>query len=120
MRRICLLTALLLLLAAVPAEAASRIVVRGGGFGHGIGLNQQGSDRRQVMHRYCRGVDIDRASSRAVRVLLQASDPYVRFRGATRLTTAGGSERLRPSSTYVVRPSAGGISVKGVGRVSQA
>ena len=37
------LATLLLALSAVPAEAASRLTVRGAGFGHGVGMSQYGA-----------------------------------------------------------------------------
>jgi stage II sporulation protein D len=43
MRRTALLTSLLVLALAPAAEAASRIVVKGAGFGHGIGMSQYGA-----------------------------------------------------------------------------
>jgi len=124
MRRIALLTTLLALLAApAPAGAASVNVVRGAGFGHGIGMSQygaygfaqQGMSYRRILSHYYRGTRLGSAPSRPVRVLLQASDPFVRFSGASRI----GGRRLRPGRTYVVRPAGGGrLSVSGVGTVS--
>ena len=105
MRRLALLTALFALLAAGSAQAATRIVVRGAGFGHGIGMSQYGAygfaqrgfDYKQILRHYYRGTSLDGASSRPVRVLLQASDPFVRFRGAT---TGPGGRKLAPGKTY--------------------
>jgi len=123
MHRIALLTALLVALA-VPtvASAASTNIVTGAGFGHGIGMSQygaygfaqQGTDYKRILGHYYRGTEIGSAPSRPVRVLLQASDPFVRFSGATRI----GSFRLKKGRTYVVRSAGGGrLAVAGVGTV---
>ncbi len=120
MRRIALLTFLLVLASAPAAEAASRIVVRGAGFGHGIGMSQYGAygfaqngyGFERILKHYYRGTSLSQAPSRPVRVLLQASDPYVRFRGAT--TGPGGTE-LNPRKTYRVTRSGARLRIRGVG-----
>jgi len=116
MRRILLLTALSLLLYVPVTSAATTWVVRGAGFGHGIGMSQygaygfaqQGSSYQQILAHYYRGTALGSASNRPVRVLLQASDPFVRFRGATK---ASGGRTLDPATTYVVRPASGGLAL---------
>lgn len=118
MRRIIVFTALTLLLAAPAAGAATRHVVSGAGFGHGIGMSQygaygfaqQGRGYVSILKHYYRGTQMGRAPSQPVRVLLQASDPYVRFSGATRI---GGRKISR--GLHVVRPAGGGLRVSGVG-----
>jgi stage II sporulation protein D len=114
MRRALLTIALLtLLFPAGAAEAATVQVVRGAGYGHGIGMSQYGAyglaqhgwTYERILSRYYRGTELGQAPSRPVRVLMQASDPYVRFRGATR---APGGLRLEPGVTHVVRPARGG------------
>jgi stage II sporulation protein D len=115
MRRLLVLTFLAALLA-VPcaAQAAATVVVRGAGFGHGIGMSQYGAyglaqhgfTYRQILDHYYLSTALSTAPSRPVRVLLQPSDPYVRFRGAT---SASGGEKLNPTVTYVVKPAAGGL-----------
>jgi stage II sporulation protein D len=116
-RRIALLTALALLLA-VPATAgaAVRHVVKGAGFGHGIGMSQygaygyalEGSNYRGILEHYYSGTTLSSAPGAPVRVLLQPVDPYIRFRGATNANGRG----LRPGTTYFARLSGNGISVK--------
>ena len=117
MRRLVSLTALLALLAAAPAaDGATRWIVRGAGFGHGIGMSQfgaygfaqQGRSYRQILAHYYRDTEIAQAPSRPVRVLLQSNDPYIRVRGASR----AGSKRLRPRTTYVVRSGGGRLTLR--------
>ena len=117
MRRIALLTALALFLA-VPATAgaAVRHVVKGAGFGHGIGMSQygaygyalEGSNYRGILEHYYSGTTLSSAPGAPVRVLLQPVDPYIRFRGATNANGRG----LRPGTTYVARLARSGISAK--------
>ena len=104
------------------AHAASTVVVRGAGFGHGIGLSQYGAygfaqkgfTYQQILSRYYAGTQLGTAASRPVRVLLQASDPYVRVRG---VSSASGGKRLNPTVTYVVKPApGGGVRLTGNGK----
>ena len=117
-----LLTAVLLSLAAIvgspsAANAAVDNVIRGAGFGHGIGMSQygaygmaqQGTGYAQILRHYYTGTKLGQAPGRPIRVLLQASDPYVRFRGATR---ASGRVELDARTTYVVRSTRGRLSLK--------
>ena len=116
MRRTALLTALLASLA-VPAaaDAAVRHVIRGAGFGHGIGMSQygaygyslEGAKYPGILAHYYKGTRLSSAPERPVRVLLQPVDPYIRVRGAT---SVGGRE-LKPSRIYVAKRGAGGIVV---------
>src|ERR671917_7038 len=102
MRHALRLTLLLLALLAPPAaQAATTHVVRGAGFGHGIGMSQYGAygfaqngyGFGRILAHYYRGTKLAEAPSRPVRVLLQASSPRVRFRG---VTSAPGGRRLSP------------------------
>ena len=101
MRRIAFLTSLVVLCLAPAAHAASSVVVRGAGFGHGIGMSQYGAygfaqngfSYQRILSHYYAGTSMGTAASRPVRVLLQASDPYVRVRGATR---GPGGENAEP------------------------
>jgi stage II sporulation protein D len=98
--------------APAPAGAAAVHVVRGAGFGHGIGMSQYGAygmaqngwGYARILRHYYKGTKLGQAPSRPVRVLLQASDPYVRFSGATR---GPGGIALSPGVTHVVRPASG-------------
>ncbi|HEX5872282.1 MAG TPA: SpoIID/LytB domain-containing protein [Longimicrobium sp.] len=123
MRRLAFLTTLILFCAApAAAQAASSVVVRGAGFGHGIGMSQYGSygfaqkgySYQRILSHYYSGTSMTTAPSKPVRVLLQASDPFVRVRGASR---GPGGERLNPTVTYVARPAGGGrVSLTGKGK----
>jgi stage II sporulation protein D len=114
-----LLTLLAALAAATTADAAVRHVVRGAGFGHGIGMSQygaygfalEGRSYAQILGHYYRGTELSAAPSRPVRVLLQPVDPYIRVRGATAANGSG----LRAGSTYVARPSGSGIVLRTAG-----
>ena len=118
MRRISLLTALAALLLAAPAaaDAAVRHVLKGAGFGHGIGMSQygaygyalEGSSYRGILEHYYTGTALESAPGRPVRVLLQPSDPYIRFRGAT----SANGEALRKGTTYVARRSGSDIVLR--------
>jgi stage II sporulation protein D len=122
MRRVLLSTAAVLCLAATAgplsgAQAATVQVIKGAGFGHGIGMSQygaygmaqQGRGYAEILRHYYTGTRLGQAPARPIRVILQASDPYVRFRGATR---ASGGKKLDPSLTYVVRSKRGRLSLK--------
>jgi stage II sporulation protein D len=107
-------------LAPATAGAAPMQVVRGAGFGHGIGMSQYGAygmaqkgwGHAKILRHYYKGTKLGQAPSRPVRVLLQASDPYVRFSGAT---TGPGGIALSPGTTYVVRRSGGRLALYGAG-----
>ena len=84
----------MLVLAAAPAaaDAAVRHVIRGAGFGHGIGMSQYGAYGYALKgSKYQRDPGallqghpaLDARPAAPVRVLLQPSDPYIRVRGAT-------------------------------------
>src|SRR5688500_12513038 len=117
MRRTALLTAAALLFA-VPAtaDAAVRHVIRGAGFGHGIGMSQygaygyalEGARYPGILAHYYEGTRLSTAPDRPVRVLLQPVDPYIRVRGATSV----GGRPVNPSQTYVAKRGAGGIVVR--------
>src|SRR5215216_7055466 len=99
MRRTFAVTAFLLVLAAAPAsQAAVRHVIRGAGFGHGIGMSQygaygyalNGAKYEGILAHYYKGTRLASAPSRAVRVLLQPEDPYIRLAPLTRMYGSSG------------------------------
>ncbi|MEA2401088.1 MAG: hypothetical protein QOK00_1491 [Thermoleophilaceae bacterium] len=118
MRRTLAVTASLLVFAVATsaADAAVRHVIRGAGFGHGIGMSQygaygyalNGAKYEGILAHYYKGTRLATAPTRPVRVLLQPEDNYIRVRGATRID----GHALKLDRTYVARESGGGIVVK--------
>src|SRR3954449_11355809 len=112
-RKLGFLVALVVLAAVPSAQAASRLVIRGAGFGHGIGMSQygayglslQGVPYQQILARYYTGTALAQvAAEPEVRVLLQSGPRKVTFSGAARL----GNQPLDPAKTYnVVRGGSG-------------
>ncbi|MEJ7718119.1 MAG: SpoIID/LytB domain-containing protein [Thermoleophilaceae bacterium] len=107
MRRLLLLTVVLLLAVPAGADAARRYVVSGAGFGHGVGMSQwgaygfakKGRSYEEILFHYYRGTKLARVPNAPVRVLLQDGAPEVSFSGAE----AAGGRRLDPAQTYRVR-----------------
>ena len=96
-----------------PAQAAPRLVIRGAGFGHGIGMSQYGTlgfakhgkDYRFILGHYYRGTALGSlGASRAVRVLLQ-SRSQISFSGGIDVP---GSKRLQSARTYRATRGGGG------------
>ncbi len=94
---------------AAPADAASRFIVRGAGYGHGIGMSQYGAygyalhgkDHRFILGHYYTGTSLGQIDSgRVIRVLLQ-SGRKVAFSGAT----GAAGHHLDPNRAYTVAPS---------------
>src|SRR3954468_20207233 len=115
MRRIASATIAVLLAAlccAPGAGAASRLVITGHGFGHGIGMSQygalgyaqHGAGYRDILGHYFEQTSVAPLGTRPdVRVLLQSGRRVV----VSGVAAAAG-RRLQPASTYAVRPAAGG------------
>jgi SpoIID/LytB domain protein len=91
--------------AAPPAAAAVTWIVKGGGFGHGVGMSAYGAygygrhgyGYQQILHHYFHGIRIDEVrGAPQVRVLLAISPGDVSF---TQATAACGT-RLDPSRSY--------------------
>lgn len=106
-----LATASLLAIALAPAsaDAASRLYVKGGGFGHGVGMSQygalgfaqKGKSYRDILGHYYTDTKIGRLdASPTVRVLIQANKGSVAFSGASQ----AGTRKLRAGSTYRATP----------------
>jgi stage II sporulation protein D len=100
------------LLAPASADAASRLVIQGGGFGHGVGMSQygtlgfakQGRVYRDILRHYYSGTQIGKLDANpTVRVLLQANKGTVVFSGASQ----AGDLRLQPGRTYTAQAFAG-------------
>jgi stage II sporulation protein D len=112
--------ALAVLTAALPAaEAQVRHVIRGAGFGHGIGMSQygaygfalEGSSYADILAHYYKGTQLTSAPGAPVRVLLQPVDPYIRVQGVTRAN----GRVLSSGKTYIARPSGSRILVTASG-----
>ncbi len=109
MRRPTLALVLCLAFAAAPAaaDAATVHIVRGGGFGHGVGMSQYGAygyaqhgrGYETIVKHYYQGAELSRASRRPTRVLLAASRSTIRFRGVSRI----GPRAARPRATYTAK-----------------
>ena len=120
MRRFALLIALFALAAApATADASIRWVVKGRGWGHGIGMSQhgalgyaqQGWTYRQILAHYYTGTEIGSASGQTIRVLLGDGRSSVTFDGAEGV----GDETLDPAETYKATHSNGRVRIAGVG-----
>ena len=95
------------LVLAGPASAASTLFIRGGGYGHGIGMSQygtygyalQGWTYDEILAHYYTGTALGTTNpGQTVRVLLSTGSAA--FAGATQ----AGGEALNPSLTYDVVP----------------
>jgi len=115
MRTLATVLSLALMLAlgvAAPARGESRLVIRGAGFGHGVGMSQygalgfaqRGAGYADILRHYYTGTALGTSGSRTVRVLLGTAGPTASFAGASR----AGGRRVRPERTYFVRPRADG------------
>jgi stage II sporulation protein D len=86
---------------AAPADAAKRWVVKGAGFGHGIGMSQygaygsakQGMKSNEILKQYYSGTTIGAAANETIRVLLRPYQPAVRFNGASAACGVGLAEK---------------------------
>ena len=111
-----LLAIALLLIGAAASPAASRLVIRGAGFGHGVGMSQygamgfakQGRSHADILGHYFTGTRLGRLGGAAgVRVLLKSSS-QIAFSGASGVA---GSRSLDPALTYNVTRGVGGVVV---------
>jgi stage II sporulation protein D len=101
-----LLAAVAVAATAAPAGAASRLVVRGAGFGHGVGMSQYGAygyathgrDHAFILNHYYAGTQLGRLGGpTSVRVLLRTASRAT-FSGATGVARG---RSLDPAQTYV-------------------
>ncbi len=99
------MTVIAALVLAGPASAASTLFIRGGGYGHGIGMSQYGSygyalqgwTYQQILSHYYTGTTLGTTNpNQTVRVLLGTG--AAAFAGATQ----AGNKHLDPSLTYDV------------------
>ncbi|MDX6707236.1 MAG: hypothetical protein QOI48_3082 [Solirubrobacteraceae bacterium] len=113
-----LFAALLAIALAAPAHGASRLVVRGAGFGHGVGMSQygalglakQGKDHGFILSHYYTGAQLGKlAGPSQVRVLLSSSAQIV-FSGAS---AVAGRQSLDPALSYsAVRGLGGAVTLR--------
>jgi SpoIID/LytB domain protein len=137
--RIRFVALLLPLLLAPSAEAGVRWVVKGHGFGHGVGMSQygaygyakQGRDSGFILRHYYSGTKIGKLTgSRVVRVLVDVSAGDVSFSGAQRACgtklvpgrsymahRVGGTVRLRSSAGRALAACGRRLRATGNGRV---
>ncbi|HEX8159610.1 MAG TPA: SpoIID/LytB domain-containing protein [Solirubrobacteraceae bacterium] len=101
-----------------PAHSESRLVVRGAGFGHGVGMSQygalglakQGKDHGFILSHYYSGAQLGKlAGPGQVRVLLDSS-PQIVFSGASGVA---GGQSLDPALSYsTVRTLGGALTLR--------
>ncbi|MFY9488799.1 MAG: SpoIID/LytB domain-containing protein [Solirubrobacterales bacterium] len=101
---------------AAPSASAKRVsfVMRGAGFGHGIGMSQygaqgfakEGRDYKEILKHYYQGTTIGPAATETIRVILRQGVGTVKISGANRAT---GGRDLEPSATYTVKRSGNSV-----------
>src|SRR4051794_34176539 len=117
------LVSLLAVLALAPASAASvSWVVKGHGFGHGVGMSQYGAygyavhgkDYRFILAHYYSGTTIGQLpSAQQVRVLIDISSGDVGFSGAT----SACGKTLEPGRSYEAHRTGSSVKLRsGAGR----
>ncbi len=116
MMRTCLilLAAVLVTVAtAAPALGASRVIIRGAGFGHGVGMSQYGAygfakrgrDYRFILAHYYSGTQIGKLEGAGETRVLLRSAGRMSFSG---VTGVDGGRSLDPAQTYVASRALGG------------
>ncbi len=97
---------------ALPAAASAKVwVVKGAGFGHGVGMSQYGAlgyakhdfKYDQILTHYYTGTTVGTTADKPVRVLLRDSVGSVAFHGAN---SACGTA-IKPGKTYVAKRKGG-------------
>ena len=104
--------AALLLLCAAPASAATKVVVTGHGWGHGVGMSQWGAygyarhgwSWQRILAHYYPGTQVSAAPVSHVRVLLATGQPRVAVGcpGALKVSDATGQTYALKAGTYAV------------------
>jgi stage II sporulation protein D len=112
-----LLLAALVCALALPAVASAKVwVVKGAGFGHGVGMSQYGAygyakhgfKFDQILTHYYTGTTIGTTSDKTVRVLLRDSVGGVAFHGASSACGAA----IKPAKTYVAKRKGSGVALR--------
>jgi stage II sporulation protein D len=122
MRRTVLLAALLAVAAAAPAPAAARLVIKGAGFGHGVGMSQygaygfaqKGAHHARILRHYYTGTQVGTLGGRGsqVRVLLKTASRIV----FTNAASVPAQRRLDPSTRYIAtRALSGAVTLRSAG-----
>ena len=106
----------------VPAAASAKVwIVKGAGFGHGVGMSQYGAygyakhgfAYDQILTHYYTGTTIGTTADQSVRVLLLDGVGGVSFSGASSACGA----TLKPGKGYVAKRKGGGVVVRSKKRV---
>lgn len=108
--------AALLLATAGQADAKITWILKGRGFGHGIGMSQfgaqgfakEGRSYKQILDHYYTGTSLGKADTQTIRVILRQGVGTVKISGATRAT---GGKDLDAKTTYTVQRSGGSIKL---------
>ena len=118
------LVALMLALWAPAADAKGRWVVKGAGFGHGIGMSQYGAlgsakaglTHNAILAQYYSGTTLGQTASQTVRVLLRPNLSTVRFSGAS----AACGSALNEGTAYTAKRKGGKVLLrsKGGGKIA--
>ncbi len=110
------LACLALLALPTMASAKGKWVVKGAGYGHGIGMSQYGAygsakaglGYKAILKQYYSGTTLGTNPGKTIRVLLRPYQQTVSFTGATSACGAG----LTESKTYLARRSGNGVSLR--------
>ena len=106
---------------ASPALGASRVIIRGAGFGHGVGMSQYGAygfaqrgrDHGFILRHYYSGTQVGKLTGPAQTRVLLRNAARMTFRG---VTGVAGGRRLDPAQTYVAtRALGGGVLLRSAG-----
>ena len=118
------------MLAARPAKA--RWVIKGAGYGHGIGMSQygaygyakKGTGYRAIVKHYYSGTEVGSTGSKTVRVLLRPYQSTVRFKGASAACGVSLAEKktysAKPKKSKVILRNKGGVRLANCGSVMSA
>jgi stage II sporulation protein D len=100
-------------LSAGPAQAASRVIIRGAGFGHGVGMSQYGAygfarhgqGHAFILRHYYSGTQIGKLTGPSETRVLLRNAARALFSGAS---SVAGGRSLDPAQTYVATPALAG------------
>jgi stage II sporulation protein D len=109
------LIALVALAIAAPASGATKLVVTGHGWGHGVGMSQWGAygfarhgwSYERILSHYYQGTQLSEAPTSHIRVLLATGQPRVSIAcpGPMRVSDATGRAFALPAASYAVTAS---------------